>query len=148
MQVTGGNFDGIALPALDDGVMHYFPSRLQEYMGVHISQTIIWIVSFFGVSYASVLIISRFDCLTKPVRETTRTQSLQQNDRIVSFSSRNTEQDYSIEDPREDVVYAGLRRFNGGITQRLALQNPLGQILVVCFISASVVILIISISTT
>lgn len=37
MQVSGDNFINIPLPSLDDGVMHYFPSSLQEYLGVHIS---------------------------------------------------------------------------------------------------------------
>jgi hypothetical protein len=52
-----------------------------------------------------------------------------------------------IERNREDIVYGALRALNQGLTDRLALNQPLAALLVRIVISISVVFLIISIAS-
>lgn len=56
--------------------------------------------------------------------------------------------DLNEENPREDLVYAGLRRINQAFTLRIALDNPLGMLIVLGFAAAAFCIYTISIATT
>jgi hypothetical protein len=50
--------------------------------------------------------------------------------------------------PREDVIFGALRRINSGFTFRLALNNPLGMLILIALGSLAVTIFIISIAST
>jgi hypothetical protein len=54
------------------------------------------------------------------------------------------EKNPEAENPREDVVYDALRRINYGITFRMALNNPLGNLIVILFLGLSAVIYIVA----
>lgn len=109
--------------------------------------SILWFLSFFTLFFLIALIFSRNKWLEKPdridVRQTPLYEPRTQGQRIKIFNE-NLDEEY----PREDVIYGALRRINSGLTFRLAVNNPLGMLLIVILGAVAVTIFIISISTT
>jgi hypothetical protein len=59
---------------------------------------------------------------------------------------RTFENDLTEENPREDLVWAGLRRINYALTLRLALNNPLGMLTILIISAATASLYTISIA--
>ena len=114
---------------------------LDDYVWCGLTMTCVWLFSFFAVTYATALLFSRFEILLKPEREDTRRTKLR------SMAKRNLD-DLENEDPRQDVVYAGMKRASGWITQRIAVSNPCGSLIVSGFMGICAAIYIISIAIT
>ena len=51
-----------------------------------------------------------------------------------------------IEEPREDLIYAVLRRVNAALTCRLGQNTPLGQLIVLIVAAICIVVLVAAIS--
>lgn len=137
----------MALPILDDKVLYLTQSNLTEYVFCGLTMTLYWFISFFALVFSGALLISRNKCLQKSNRMDVRQASLNEQKtpgkRFALFKDDLTE-----ENPREDIVYAGLRRINQGLTLRLALDNPFGMLIVIALTSVTFAIYTITIALT
>jgi len=139
--------EAVALPYLDDKPLYLTQFNLQEYVLTGFTMSIIWFICFFAIFFLFALLFSRNKFLEKPDRQDVRTTPLYRP-RTQGQRIKTENEDLNQANPKEDIIIGALRRLNSALTLRLAVNNPLGMLIILIFSAIALTIFVISIATT
>jgi hypothetical protein len=139
--------EAVALPYLDDKPLYLTQFNLQEYVLTGFTMSIIWFICFFAIFFLFALLFSRNKFMEKPNRHDVRTTPLYRP-RTQGQRIKTENENLDEANPKEDIIIGALRRLNSALTLRLAVNNPLGMLIIIIFSAIALTIFVISIATT